>query len=158
LYSDVLDAFGSTRNVAVSGVPFASNDVYVYVYDDREGRAGSYAIGSTTYSVRGLSLASGAEGLANPLTDGSGYVLSSDNTLGAATDIDKGNDVKFGGLSGATFTLSMATIMGLGVLVGAMALRRRRNQLRHPLDKDFKADLVMGRLFFFLKAGRDNYP
>jgi hypothetical protein len=110
LFSDSLDVFGATRNVAVSGVPFSLYDVYVYVYDDRDGRAGSFNIGATTYYVRGISPASGAEGLANPATDGSGYVLSSDTTLGTATDIDQGNYVKFSNLTGTSFTLGMAAI------------------------------------------------
>ena len=110
LFSDTLDVFGATRNVAVSGVPFSLYDVYVYVYDDRDGRAGSFSIGSTTYYVRGISPAAGLEGLANPATDGSGYVLSSDTTLGTATDIELGNYVKFSNLTGTSFTLGMAAI------------------------------------------------
>ena len=81
MYGNLMDVFGGTRTVSVSGIPYANYDVYVYMYDDTDGRAGSFTIGSTTYYARGISPA-GSEGDGNPADDGSGYVLSSDTTQG----------------------------------------------------------------------------
>jgi hypothetical protein len=109
MFGNVMDVFGGGKQIDVSGVPYAAYDVYVYMYDDTNGRAGSFTIGETTYFARGLSPA-GSEGDGNPADDGSGYVLSSDTTQGSNTDIDQGNYVKFTALSGDSFTLALGAV------------------------------------------------
>jgi hypothetical protein len=107
MYSDVIDAYGGDDSLSVSGIPYALYDVYVYMYDDGSGRAGSFTIGSTTYYARGFGP---AEGTGNPASDGTGYVLSTDITLGSGSDIDQGNYVVFSGLSGDSFTLFLSAV------------------------------------------------
>jgi hypothetical protein len=117
LFNGIRDVQGSTWSIAVTGVSFAEYDVYAYMRDDSNDRAGSFTIGSTTYYARGIGA---SEGAGDPLSDGTGYVLSTDTTFGAGTDIDQGNYVKFSGLTGSDFTLSMA-----GVNAGDAALRNK---------------------------------
>ena len=109
MFGNVVDVFGAGKSVSVSGIPYANYDVYVYMYDDTDGRAGSFTIGDTTFYARGLS-PGGSEGAGNPADDGSGYVLSSDTTQGNSTDIDQGNFVKFSGLTEASFVLDLGAV------------------------------------------------
>ncbi len=102
MFSDVIDVYGATYAVTASNVPYSAYHVYVYMRSDGSARAGSFAIGDTTYYARG--------GLTNPAADGTGYVLSSDTTLGDGTDIDQGNYVVFTGLSGSSFTLNLEAV------------------------------------------------
>lgn len=109
MFNGVLDTFNTAPNsIAVSSVPFSTYDVYVYMFSDGPERAGSFAIGGTTYYARG--------GLPNPLNDGTGYILSSDtNPVGLGLgSINQGNYVKFTGLSGPSFTLDVLAIIPSG--------------------------------------------
>lgn len=109
IFTSVIDVQNS-NTVTVSNVPYASYDVYVYMRDDANDRAGSFQIGGTTYYVRGLT---GGEGGGDPDNTGSGYVLSTDTTVDLTNpgtidvdnSIDQGNYVKFSGLSGSSFDL-----------------------------------------------------
>ncbi|MCE5186349.1 MAG: immunoglobulin domain-containing protein [Planctomycetaceae bacterium] len=98
LYSDIVDILGAVTLTA-SNVPYSVYDVYVYMKSDGAARGGSFAIGGTTYYARG--------GLTDPLSNGTGYVLSSDTTLGAGTDVNQGNYVRFANISGSSFTLTI---------------------------------------------------
>jgi hypothetical protein len=149
LFSDVIDVFGANDSITASGIPYVAYDLYVYMYDDGPGRAGLFTVGSTTYYARGFGP---SEGDGNPDFDGTGYVLSTDTTLGAGSDIDQGNYVLFSGLTGSSFTLDMDAInagsldrnkvagiqivavpepgtfalAGFGAVCGLLAWRRRR--------------------------------
>ena len=81
----------SVDQVVVSGIPFATYDVYVYVYGDTptEHRVGIYKIGATTLKV----------------TDFGSFT----GTYKAPTDKDPtGNYVVFKGITGSSFTLTGA--------------------------------------------------
>jgi fibronectin type 3 domain-containing protein len=96
----VLDQFnGTPSTVTVSGIPFPSYDVYCYVYDDESSsgandRGGSFTVGSTTYYLR-----TGSDTTITS-SDGSGYIRSSDTSLGSGMDVELGNYVVFTNLSG----------------------------------------------------------
>jgi hypothetical protein len=95
-------------SVVVTNVPFATYDVYAYMFNDGAERAGKFAIGGTSYYARG--------GLPNPANDGTGYVLSSDTVptgLGLPA-VDQGNYVRFAGLTGSSFTLEAGTLIPPG--------------------------------------------
>ena len=116
LFSGHHDKFdGSNASVTVAGIPYARYDVYFYVKDDTVDRAGSVTIGSTTYYVSGPF----GGNIGQPASDGSGYILSSDTsasfvsgstTVYDYTTVDKGNYVKFTGLTGGTFTATYTAI------------------------------------------------
>ncbi len=116
LYSGHHDKFdGTNASLTVSGIPYARYDVYFYVKDDAVDRAGSVTIGATTYYVSGLF----GGNVGNPASDGSGYVLSADTsadlvsgstTVYDYTTVDKGNYVKFTGLTGGSFTATYTAI------------------------------------------------
>lgn len=100
MFNGVKDAFNGNFTVQIANVPFAQFDVYCYMFDDGAGRIGTYAIDSTTYYVRG--------GVGIPDDTGAGYILSTDTTSGTLlADIDQGNYVKFSGLTGSGFTLTV---------------------------------------------------
>jgi hypothetical protein len=92
MFSDIVDVQTSTRLVDVSGVPYSAYDVYVYMHDDDFDRAGQFTLGSETFYMRGFGP---GEHAGDPLSNGTGYVISTDTTLGLGTDIDQGNYVKF---------------------------------------------------------------
>jgi hypothetical protein len=106
IFTSVIDVT-SSASVTLSSVPYALYDVYVYMHDESDDRAGSFTIGSTTYYARGIG---GSEGVGDPDSSGGGYVLSSDTTQGTGADIDQGNYVLFTGLSDASFTLNMVAV------------------------------------------------
>ncbi|MCE5186348.1 MAG: PEP-CTERM sorting domain-containing protein [Planctomycetaceae bacterium] len=108
MFSDIVDVQTSTRLINVSGVPYARYDVYVYMYDDGFDRAGQFTLGSETFYMRGF--APTGEGTGNPAADGSGYVLSTDTTIGLGTDIDQANYVKFSNVSGTTFQMAWTAV------------------------------------------------
>lgn len=102
--SDYIDIRnGETVTWAVSGIPYAQYDVYVYMRDDGTSRAGEFTIGSTTYYARG----NGAGLVPNT---GVGWTRSADTTVGAGTDIDQGNYVRFEGVAGSSFTMDWTTV------------------------------------------------
>lgn len=96
---------GTAGTFSVTGIPYPTYDVYVYVYGDQttsNDRGGSITANGTTYWVR--------TGAATRITatDGTGYVISSDTTnAGASTTL--GNTVRFTGLTG---NLSMSYVAG----------------------------------------------
>lgn len=98
LFDAVFDQFnGTAGTISVTGVPYATYDVYLYMRDDGAARGGMFTIGGTTYYVRG--------GAGNPTTNGTGYVLSTATAdAGAATT--QGNYVRFSGLTNTNFTCS----------------------------------------------------
>lgn len=109
LFNSIKDVSG-TYTVSVTNVPYALYDVYVYMRDDSDDRAGSFTIDSTTYYVRGLT---DSEGGGDPDSTGADYVLSSDttvdltspNTVSVDNSIDQGNYVVFSGLTQSDFDL-----------------------------------------------------
>ncbi|MEN8694025.1 MAG: fibronectin type III domain-containing protein [Akkermansiaceae bacterium] len=109
MFGNVVDVFGGGKAIEVSGVPYGAYDVYIYMYDDTDGRAGSFTIGDVTYFARGIS-PRGSEGAGIPTDDGSGYLLSADTSQGNSTDIDQGNYVKFSNLTEASFVLDLGAI------------------------------------------------
>ena len=106
LYASVFDQWTTTPStLSVSGIPYSSYDLIIYVYDGGSIRGGSITVGSTTYYVRG--------GAGMPSTSGSGYVQSDDTTLGAGTNVEEGNYVRFSGLSGGSVSATfVAQAMG----------------------------------------------
>lgn len=116
LYSGWHDKFGGTAAALnVSGIPYARYDVYVYVRDDAVDRAGRVTLGSTTYFVSGIY----GSGAGNPLSDGTGYLRSTDTAAdfvsGSTTQYDyttiaKGNYVKFDSVTGGSFSLSYSAV------------------------------------------------
>ena len=98
LFDTVFDQFdGTAGTISVTGVPYATYDVYLYMRSDGAARGGAFTIGGTTYYVRG--------GLSNPATNGTGYVVSSATTNGG-TNTAQGNYVRFSGLTNTNFTCS----------------------------------------------------
>ena len=114
IFRSIIDISG-TSTFAVAGLNYATYDVYVYMHDDANDRAGSFAIGSTTYYMKGIG---GSEGAGDPTNTGSGYVLSTDTTVDLTSpgtisvddSIDSGNYVKFSGLTGSSFSLVAAAV------------------------------------------------
>ena len=107
LFSDIVDVNTSTRLVNVSGVPYGQYDVYVYMRDDSDDRAGEFVLGSDTYFMRGIG---SSESAGDPASDGTGYVLSTDTSFGVGTDIDQGNYVKFSNVSGESFQMAWTAV------------------------------------------------
>jgi hypothetical protein len=97
MFSGVIDVFTSA-SATVTDVPFGLYDVYVYMRDDADTRGGSFTIDGQTVYLRG--------GVGNPDASGNGYVLSTDTTFGAGTDIQQGNYVVIRGLTASNFTLT----------------------------------------------------
>jgi len=106
LYASVFDQWTTTPStLSIAGIPYSSFDLIVYVYDGGSSRGGSVTVGATTYYIRG--------GAGMPVTSGSGYVQSDDTTLGAGTNVEEGNYVRFSGLSGSSVSATfVAQAMG----------------------------------------------
>lgn len=99
----VVDLYnGTASTLTVSGIPYATYDLYLYMWDDGAGRAGSFTVNGTTYYLRG--------GVGLPNRNGEGYVRGSDTTLGAGTDIEQGNYLRVAGLAGATQTITLSAV------------------------------------------------
>ncbi len=102
MYNGVIDCYGDTTTLTLTGIPFNQYDIYFYMRDDGTSRAGAFTlVGGPTYYLRG----SGG----NPTADGIGYVLSTDTTMtaGVGTSIDVGNYTVFQSLSGdSTFQVT----------------------------------------------------
>jgi hypothetical protein len=107
MFSDIVDVQTSTRLVDVSGVPYSAYDVYVYMHDDDFDRAGQFTLGSETFYMRGFGP---GEHAGDPLSNGTGYVISTDTTLGLGTDIDQGNYVKFSNVTGSAFQMAWTAV------------------------------------------------
>jgi autotransporter-associated beta strand protein len=109
----IFDIFnGAASTITISGIPYATYDLYLYMWDDGADRAGSFTVNGTTYYARG--------GAGNPTSSGTGYVRSSDTTLGAGNDIDQGNYIRVTGLSSASLNVSLSA-----VAAGNVALRNK---------------------------------
>ena len=68
---------GTAGTISISGIPYATYDLYLYMWSDQTNRAGSFQVNSgTTYYMRG--------GVGNPTSSGTGYVRSQDTTTSAA--------------------------------------------------------------------------
>ncbi len=103
VFATVADQYeGMPGNVTVSGLPFRTCDVCVYLYDDGAARGGSVSLGAQTIHIRG--------GAGNPKADGSGYLRSADPSFGAGTDIDQGNYVRFENVAGPAFSFSYTAL------------------------------------------------
>lgn len=107
MFSDIVDVQTSTRLVEVSGVPYSAYDVYVYMHDDDFDRAGQFTLGSETFYMRGFGP---GEHAGDPLSDGTGYVISTDTTLGLGTDINQGNYVRFSNVTGSAFQMAWTAV------------------------------------------------
>lgn len=93
-------------NLTLTGIPFASYAIYVYVTGQQTNRGGSISLGDETFYIRGGT---------TPSSDGSGYLLATSTTYDAAAlaSVSGGNYVLFDGLSGASQTISLeALFMG----------------------------------------------
>ncbi len=112
MYKGFFETGATAATVSVSGLSYAQYDVYVY-FDGDNGptyRTGTYTIGTTTFTVedsegtdwkKGQNLA-GVYQLPNASTPGGGNA-----TWPVSPNNNEGNYIKFSGLSGASFNLSM---------------------------------------------------
>ncbi|MDF3058965.1 MAG: hypothetical protein K0R17_3180 [Rariglobus sp.] len=105
LYSSVFDQYnGTASTLNVSGIPYTSYDLVVYVYDGGSARGGVVSANGTTFALRG--------GAGNPAADGTGYVRSTDSVNTSGSSVQPGNYVRFTGLSGTLTATLAATNMG----------------------------------------------
>lgn len=137
-YLNSATAYGNPESLSLSGIGYASYDLYVYVSSDSAGRTGNLTLGSTTYgfSTVGPASISGANAQLALSTDTTGanptanYVVFSGLT-GASQLVNL--DIPYGGGISAfqivsvpePGTLALAGLGGLGLLV----LRRRKTIL-----------------------------
>ena len=107
LYSSVFDQYnGTASTLSVTGIPYASYDLVVYVYDGGSARGGTITANGATLAIRG--------GSGSPAADGTGYVRSTDAVNTSGSSVQQGNYVRFTGLSGNLTASFVATNMGDG--------------------------------------------
>lgn len=90
IYGDTATSTGNTSaTLSVTGIPYATYDLYLYMRDDGAYRAAAVTANGVTYSMRG--------GIVEPASTGAGCVRSSDTD---SASVDQGNYIFIPGLTG----------------------------------------------------------